>query len=246
MNRGGRIALGLVFVLALMVCGLAAGAWTGGRYFVAPGSGLAGPAIVLGSGVIGAGIAGLLGLGLVFMLPPKWLLGAAVPVVIAGTAIAALIGKAYLDSRAQQDAHLQEAYAKMNKFKVTLVHAAGAADAPFHTMQADWGARSYTVTTGGTNPRTCTARLSGKEAVALLTALRNVEGLVLKYPDLCAAIAGPTLYELDFFIPEHKPPDSQGKLAITAACARQYPALSAPFEQAAKIVRQGEHEKTCR
>jgi hypothetical protein len=228
----------------MMVCGLVAGTFVGGRFFVAPGSGLAGPAIALGYGLLGAGLAGVVGGLLAWLLPPVWFLGAALPVAVAGVIFGIVIVNGYLRSQAEMQAHIEEAYDNLLKFKVTLIHV-GADDAPFARMEADWGARRYTAVTSDTEPTTCTAELSGEEAVALLQALRGVEGVVLKDAFPCAGSLGAVERELDWFIPEAMPPNSQGKHAITAACAVEYPALDKPFAVAAEIFRNGDRAREC-
>lgn len=244
MTRRGRIALGVVFVLGMMVCGLVAGTYVGARFFVAPGSGLAGPAIALGYGILGAGLAGVVGGLLAWVLPPVWFLGAALPVTVAGVIFGIVIVNGYLRSEAEMQAHLDEAYDNLLKFKVTLVYIA-AADAPFARLEADWSERRYTATTSDTEPTTCTAELSGEEAVALLEALRGVEGVVMQDEFPCAGSLGAVERELDWFIPEAMPPNSQGKHAVTAACAAEYPALDRPFAVAAEIFRSGDHTREC-
>lgn len=244
MTRRRRVVLSIVFVFFMMVCGLVAGTYVGGRFFVPPGSGLAGPAIALGYGIIGVGVAAVIGSVLAYVLPPKWFLGAALPVTIVGVVLLIVIVNAYLVAEERKQAHLDEAYKKLNKFRVTLVHVKED-DAPFKRMEADWGERRYTAAPNEADARTCTAALSGAEAVALLGALREVEAIVLKDAFPCAGTLGEVERQLDWFIPEATPPDSQGKHAITTACLEQYPALQTPFEAAADIFLNGDHAKEC-
>lgn len=244
MTRRGRIALGVVFVFFMAVCGFLAGTVIGARFLVPPGSGLAGPVIAISYGIMGAGLTGVAGIFLAWLLPPKWFVGVAVPVTVAGAIIAVILVNIYIQSETEQQAHLEEAYARMNKFRVTLVHL-NDAYAPFRRMEADWGERRYTATTNDAEPTICTAELSGPEAVKLLEALRGVEGVVLQDEFPCAGSPGAVERELDWFIPEAKPPNSGGKHAITAACAAQYPALDRLFEAAAGIFRNGEHAREC-
>ena len=244
MTRRGRIALGVVFVFFMAVCGFVAGTAIGARFLVPPGSGLAGPAIAIGYGIMGAGLAGVAGIFLAWLLPPRWFLGAALPVTVAGAISTVVIVNIYIQSETEQQAHVEEAYAGLSKFRVTLLYM-DTDNAPFARMEADWGERRYTATTSDAEPTTCTAALSGPEAVALLEALRGVEGVALKDEFPCAGSLGAVERELDWFIPEAKPPNSQGKHAITAACAAQYPALDRPFAAAAEIFRNGDHANEC-
>ena len=73
------------------------------------------------------------------------------------------------------------------------------------------------------------------DAVKMLGALRDVEGLLYKTPDPCGDAAGPTDYELTFFIDEVMPPDSKGDLAISASCLSRFPALAGPREAAVAL-----------
>jgi hypothetical protein len=244
MTRPGGIILNIAFVFFMAVCGLVAGTYVGGRFFVPPGSGLAGPGIALGYGVIGAALAGIAGGLLARFLPSKWFLGVGVPVAVAGVALTIVVVNAYLRAEAEMAAHLEEAYERLNEFSVTLVHLDDDA-APFKRMDVNWGERRYTAITNDVGSSTCAAMLSGREAVALLGALREVEGVVLKNPLPCSGTPGAVERELNWFIPEHLPPDSQGKHAITAACAARHPALDKPFEAAAGIFRRGDHAREC-
>ncbi len=239
MTRRKRIVLGVIFVVSLMICGLVVGTWVGGRVFVPPGSGLAGPAIALGYGLLGAGISGLAAFVLSIYLSPGRLLGIVLPVGVVGAVLAVLLGNAHLASRSESAAFLEKAYTELNAFRVTLVDAG----APFQRLEADWNSRRYTAVANG---KTCSATLSGKEAVALLSALRSVGGVVLKDAYPCAGTPGAAEREIEWYIPEHLPPDTAGKLAITDACASRFPELNEPFDAAARIFRHGDHRKECR
>jgi hypothetical protein len=185
MTRRRRIILGVLFVFFTTVCGFMAGLYIGGSFFLPPGSGLAGPAIVLGYGVVGAGLAGVVGVALAYFLPPNWFLGALLPIAVAGVVSSIILVKGYLRSQAQLQAHLEQGYENLNRFSVTLVHLTDQ-NAPFKRMDADWEMRRYTAITNDAKPKTCTAKISGREAVALLGALREVEGVLLQDAFPCA------------------------------------------------------------
>jgi hypothetical protein len=106
MTRRSRILLGVAFVFCMMICGFVAGAFVGGRFLLPPGSGLAGGAIVLGYGILGAGLGVLVGIALAYLLPPKWFLGAALPVTVVGLVLGIIIVNGYLRSQAEMQAHL--------------------------------------------------------------------------------------------------------------------------------------------
>jgi hypothetical protein len=142
---------------------------------------------------------------------------------------------AYLTARVESDAHLRQAYARLPAFRMTLAHAAPAP--AFSRFEADWGERRYRM---DGRQGACAAPLSGEQAVTLLSALRETEGVLLKDPSPCAGTPGAVLHELTFFVPETLPPDSQGELMITAACLDAHPALRAPLEAVARLHRQAD------
>ena len=236
MNKTKRFLIGLVFVLSIMVIGLVLGMLIAGRCCVPADSGLAGGAIVVGYGVLSAGVGGLIALALAIYLPERWLVGSTVGLALVGTVLGGILGKVYLDARAETAAHLERAYEDMLKYRVTLVHTDAAPARPFQRIRFDWGERSYTVLgSGGEHNPACTMRLSGAQGAKMLGALRAVEGVVYRHPAPCAGTPGAVQHELDMFIPEAKPPNSAAKLAITAACLDRYPALAEPFAVARQI-----------
>lgn len=232
MTRQRRFLLGSFLALFLAVIALVAGTFLSGRFVVAPGSGLAGPAIALGYGLISALAALAIGGLLAIFLPPKWLLRLAVPVILIGGALSGVLVWVYFQSRAATEAHLEAAYDRLNKFRVILVHRDAAA-APFRRMEIDWNVRRYQAVL--TDGESCGAELTGREAVKMLEALRQVEGLQIKVAKPCAGKTGNVRREIDWFIPEAKPPDSSGSHLISEACAAAHPALNAPFEAALAI-----------
>lgn len=244
MTRRWRIALGIVFVLCLTLCGLVAGTYVGAVFLTPRNAGLAGFAIAFGYGVLGAVLAAGLGILLAYKLPPKWFLGTALPVLVVAAALVIVFVQSRVVAERERRSQQGEAYDRLNKFRVILVYLK-ADGAPFTRLEADWKTRRYSGLTNEAEPRTCAGQLSGEEAVALLTALREVEGLVLKNAQPCAGMPGEVERELDWFIPEAKPPDSEGKHAITAECARQFPALEKPFELAADIFVDGDNTRHC-
>ena len=79
----------------------------------------------------------------------------------------------------------------------------------------------------------------------MLGALRGVGGVMVKDAFPCAGTLGAVQYELEWHIQEALPPDTAGKLAITAACLEQYPQLVAPFEAAVEIDAHLAAKRTC-
>lgn len=235
MTRASRVALGALLVLAGAVCGFVAAAFLGAHCCVSPDSGLAGPAIVLGYGLLGAAGAGMAALLLSLALPPRGLIGLALPLAGIAAVLAGLGAKLYLQARAQTRAELQQAYARMPAFHATVTDTGNGSQRPFRRMALDWGERAYTVETVATGERRCRLALSGPQAVRMLGALRKVELVLAETPHPCAGTVGPARQELAFVIPERQPPDTRVRLALTAACLVRFPTLGAPLTTARAI-----------
>lgn len=243
MAEAKRTILLVVFVLAAMLIGLALGTVIGGIYLVPAGSGLAGPVIALGYGVVGALVALVVALVGIKTVPRKWQSRVAAPVLVAGLVVAVLIGRGMAASRAASDAFMAEAYENMNRFDVSLRYEPGVADADFNEFHLDWNVRELTVRFN--DNRACTAPVPPAQAVTMLSALRAAEGVLYREPFPCAGSLGNPERHLEFTIIEAMPPNNSGDLAITAACTTDYPALSQPFEAAAAILASGQLQLTC-
>jgi len=232
MNRGQRILFGALLGLGLGGCAFALAAVVAGRCCVPEGSGMAGPAFVLGYGVLG-GVVGLLaGMLLAALLRPRVLVTCTVLAGIGGAVVYGGLIAAYIYARAETRDHLQHAYERLPEFRLRLAHTRAAGVTPFRTFAADWGERGYEVTTGS---RACRADLPGAQAVELLAALREVELVMLDDPFPCAGTLGKVQHELEFFVPAPTSPDAGGKILITGACLQRYAALQAPIEAAARL-----------
>jgi len=215
-----------------MICAAVAGTVVAGHCCVAPGSGLAGPAIALGYGLITAVVAGALAGLLAIFLPPRALVGTALVMGVPATVLGGMTLKGYWEAREQMQAHLQEGYARMPAFRVELTFAEADEKPPFQRIAFDWSARRYTVTANG---QRCTAKFTGPQGVAMLGALRSVEGILHEDPYPCAGTLGAVQHELDMSIPEPTSPNSKAKLALTAACLTLYPTLAEPLAVARRI-----------
>lgn len=217
-----RLPLGLLFTASSTLGCFAAGTWVGARFLVPPGSGLAGSAIAVGYGLAGALAGGAAAALLAYRLPLRWVRWLTVPSAAIGFLVLLAAARIYLRSKAEQQAQLEEAYAKLPPFRLELTRASALAPASFSKLAFDSEAAAFHATaTAGT---ACSGPLSGADNVAVLTALRNVEGLLLKEPRPCAD-GGEVAYRIAFRIEEARPPDSQGELAATSACLTAHAAL---------------------
>jgi hypothetical protein len=240
-----RIIIGILFVLCSLPFGALIGAYVGTRYFVPGGSGLANPVVGLYYGAIGAAIMGVVAIILSIYLSRGWLLGLSIPVIVIGVVCGLIFLTLYLKFKEKSEASLQEAYDKLNQFEATLTYDDGDAAPPFRRMEVDWSKRQYSATTAGADPQTCTADLSGEDAVALLGALRGAEVVLAKNPSPCSGTTGAVERRIRWHIREAKPPDYEGDVALTAACAEQHPELAKPFDVAARILQSGDGPKQC-
>ena len=243
MKRLSKILAGLLFVLSVAVIGFVLGAYIGGSCCVPAGSGLAGGAIVLGYGVIGAIIAALAAVVVARYLPAEKLVAITLVTAVVGGVLGGVILKIYLDSRAETEAFMQDAYANMLKFRVELVPHEENPARPFEKISFDWGAQVFTATVDG---RSCTVPIAGEDGALMLGALRDVEGVVYNDPFPCAGTLGEARQTLDMYIPEATGQPSVAQLALTAACLEDYPALGKPMAVAIDIFKRSDLPPDCR
>ena len=108
-----------LLILGFATLGLILGTFIGGKFFVAPGSGLAGPAIALGYGVLGMAILAFLGFWVSRKLQPTTLKRAALLASFALIATAGLlVYRFYSLQEARKDP--DSAYAGLPKFTLTV------------------------------------------------------------------------------------------------------------------------------
>jgi len=226
--------------LGLAGCGFALAGYIAGRCCVPPGSGLAGPAIVVGWAALGALAALVAGIVLAVCLPPTGLRSAAVVAGLAGLLVYGSLGYALVVSRVETREQLEAAYARLPAFRVALTAGPGAT-AAFERFSADWSQRRFAVAKAG---GACEGTLSGAQAVDLLTALRAAEGVLFRTPDACTGLSGPVHHVLRVSIPSPTPPDTEIDRALTGACLATYPDLAEPHRAAARLVREARCEFT--
>jgi len=237
MKRSSRIFLGLVLTVSMLLSGLIIGMWTGGTFLVDRSAGLAGAAEVIWYGLLGATAAGITGLVLSRKLDGRQLVWAAVLLGPVGLAITILLIRGYSVSRQEMQAHLEEAYRNLPTFQAVLQY--GGPD--FERIEIGWPEPGYTAFV---DDRTCSARLSGPEAVALLGSLRDAHLVLFRNAAPCDDTD--LTHTLTFAIEESRPPDTEGSVSFGPQCARQHPELERPFEAALEVLRDGDFPKTCR
>ncbi|MEO0422693.1 MAG: hypothetical protein AAF184_10185 [Pseudomonadota bacterium] len=226
-----RLLLGAVLAVGLGLLAGVLGMAIAGRCCVPAGSGLAGPGIVIGYGLL-AGLGGaVLGLILALRLARRPLLIASGVAGVGGTIVAALLGLGLYNSAQESAAVLEAAYARLPAFDLVLEVTQGA---PFSRFEANWGERATTVI--DREGRTCRRALQGRDAVPLLESLRAVEGVLLQSPSPCANRPGPPVQTLRFLVREALPPNTSGELTISAACLEAWPALAKPLAAAQDVL----------
>lgn len=242
MDHTKRRILGTLLFLSSVTCCLATGTWLGGKLFVPAGSGLAGPLMALQYGVALAVVGGIASVLLVRRLSLRWLLGLTLPVTAAAMALAFLAGTAYFVSQREQQAHLEQAYRDLPRFTLRLSSAETAARRAFVEISYDSGVDRFTATMA--DGSACAGAIAGRDKVELLTALRNVEGLLITTPAPCAA-PGAESHRLTFRIYDRKPPESTGDIAITETCLATYEPLRAAIEAADHVYRANRRSEVC-
>jgi hypothetical protein len=239
----GSLLTGFLLALSLALLGFPAGVWLAGLAGAGQGQGLAAGAIVIFWGLCGAvagGVGGLLLWRWVSSRTLRRLLLVAGPPALL---IAVLLVAGVFRSRSDMRAHLQEAYERLPAFRLELIPGPAAGARPLDQFTADWEERSFSYTAGG---QRCSAPLNGAQAVQLLTALRNAEGVLYRDPAPCPATAEAPVYRLRFTIREAKPPETVGNIALTPTCLSTLPALGEPHSAAEALLAAAGDRADCR
>lgn len=237
MKRGRHIFLAIVLTVSLLLVGLIIGMWAGGTFLVAGSDGLAGAATVIWHGLLGATVAGVIGIVLSRKLSDTPLVWAAVLLGPIGLVVAIQMIRIYSAYQQEAQAHLEQAYNNLPPFQAVLEQADGRT---FERLEIDWTARRYTARVNG---RSCSAQLSGPEAVALLGSLRDADLVLFKNAAPCNS--DDATHTLTYTIKESLPPFTHGSVAFGPDCLAQHPALSRPFESARDIVQDGDFPMSC-
>lgn len=232
MQTRSRILIGILLVVGMALCSLVAGMLIGSR-FVPPGSGLAGPAIAAGYGMVAALLGGSVAVLMAARLSRPWLIRTTIPVAILGGLCLALLTWSYLQSKAEQQAHLAEAYRRLPAFRLRIANSSAHRDG-FIAFSADWAERFHAVKM---DSRECADELTGPDAVRLLGALRELGGVMLRHGTPCEGLGSEPLYEIEWRIDETRSPESIGRLSVNALCLERHPALGAPRAAVDDLVR---------
>lgn len=219
----------IAFPLAMLVAG-----WMD----VAQGQGLAGGAIVVGYGLLGA----LFAFAAAWTVPQRWLPKTLVVLALPAVLVCALMLLGYLHSRAQLDTHLQQAYEQLPPFVVTIEPGPTLDGLPTERFEADWHTRQVSLWTPS---GICRAPLEGEQAVLLLTAVRNAEAVTYQNPTPCAGQLQHPVGSLSFSIQEATAGVSKAQTQLSERCLQRFAALAAPGEAAQQVVSERKFAPQC-
>jgi hypothetical protein len=223
-----RGLISFLLVVGAMLCGFALGSFIGGRFFVPAGSGLAGPVMVLGYGLIGAFVLGAVALVPVFRLQGGAYLMVAVPIIVAGTILAGVITHRILETKSEHDAYLASQRASLPPYTLTVEYLLITEHTPFARFEFDSRERVFRIL--GTDQSVCrgTFEASSEDKLTLLVALRHIEGLLADDPSPCDNGVGDEnepVASVSFSITESRPPETSGDILIDGNCLRRHSEL---------------------
>ncbi len=218
----------ILLAAATFLVGSLIGALAAGRFLVPAGSGLAGPAIALGYGLVaGVGAAVIL-----WVLSGRWSERfarlALLPIGGLGLLSLALVGWAYVVAHRQQSEALQEAYARLPEFEIQLRFDDAVPDRRFTVLAHD--SRQQRLTVRRRDGGKCSTHIEGMDEVRLLESLRGVEGLAHRDARPCAPVGARPEFSLTFTVAEARPPATHVEIEGPVACLRSHAELRALAE----------------
>lgn len=243
-----KLLPGLLFTLLLMFFGLAIGTIIGATFFVAPGSGLAGPAIALGYGVIGAVVALGLSIVLARMLPRAHLIKG---VYALSAVVVVLIAVGVVRNSTRQVEHEaswnEEDYAHLLAFDLRLVNdTMRVTTRSFNAMTVNARERTFEVVPAGNASMRCTGRMTGPEHERLLEALNGVIVVMEMSPTPCADTYGEVSRVLHWGLDEATGPHASGEVEVTESCLQKHEAFLDVTSTLHKMHMRALHTVSCR
>jgi hypothetical protein len=218
-----RAPWGVLFILCMLWIGLAAGTAIGAR-FVPPGSGLAGPAIALGYGVLGAVMTGLLAGLLTARLPARRLRAAAAASALLAVLILGWTGWAMIAQLAERRAEsgLDRPLPPPSPFRIEAHLSEADSMRSFRELSVDGSDWTFRYVAVGPEAAACTGQLIADEAAQLQERLGAVEQRISNGEQPCAATVGPELMTIDFDGSIYSgAPARQWKMAASMECLQQ-------------------------
>ena len=194
-----RIGWALLVIFCLLIVGLTAGTAVGSR-FVPPGSGLAGPAIALGYGVIGALLAGVLGGLLSWKAPVSVLRGCGIGL---GSLVLLLVAFgvwrfAAERSERRTELGLDVALPPGVDFEIRSTLAEDFPTRSYREMMVNGKDWSFEYIAVGPEAAECSGSLKAEEVEALIAALAAVRTRLATGEAVCGGAAEPVIMTVNY------------------------------------------------
>ena len=209
-----------LFVISIILAGFLLGAFISAQYLVPKNSGLAGPFMVLGYGIVGA-FSGLgVGLLLRYKLPPSIYGRLRLPMIVVGLACAIFIIHGVL--KVQDDSRQQKSdlITALPPFTLKLDYRIAEANMPLLAFSYDTATESFNAVKNDRS--SCAGKIpnDSNARVALIAALRHLETLLINQPALCPT-GEPVFFDLAFEIldPVRK---NKGAISVSGSCLKAH------------------------
>jgi Flp pilus assembly protein protease CpaA len=221
-----RWPFALLLLAGLTWIGLLAGTAAGVRWFVTLGSGLAGPAIAFGYGVLGAGAGLLLGALLAWKAPHGLLRALSLGSVLLGLVGAGLVGWGFVRKEAERRAAagLDRALPPAAGFRLESRIAATEDMRRYRELTVDGDTWTATWVAGGPGAATCTAMLAFPEADGLLRKRDEVASDPDRFTSLCPPAPGAATHV--YALRESDPGRPSWEVAFDAGCLQESPEIA--------------------
>jgi len=216
----------LLLLGSLAWIGLVAGTAVGAAWFVPEGSGLAGPAIALGFGVLGVGIGLVLGAVLGWKAPHGLLRAAAAVGVVLALLAAGLVAWRIVADRAERlaKAGMDVPLPPPAGFRIESRVSELDEMRRYRELTVDADAWTATWVAAGPESATCTARLIPDEAHALLRKRAELRQALDRFTSRCSPAGGSTTHF--YALRESAPGQPSWEVAADFQCLQENSDLS--------------------
>jgi len=216
-------------VISLVVAGFLVGGFVGGAWFVAKGSGLAGGAMVLGYGVLGAAVFGIIG-----VVAAKYLSARALPLIALLVFVAVAAITAWLVITNRPDKEPDSAFAPAGIFTATMQRLDLSDPYLFVQMHIDSRARTFTQTGPAPDHVVYYAAMKARSLVDIRAALNDVVAMTDAEIADCKVAQGPAIKRLSWEIIDVQATTgtAKGMIDASAACL----AAHAPIARALFLI----------
>jgi hypothetical protein len=250
-----RALLTVLLALALGFLGLATGTTLAGAWLVPEGSGLAGPAVALAYGLLGAVAALTAGVIAGIKASLRTLRAATTAAAVGSVIVFALLTWSFLTARADRIAARDQAHEALTPFQrpyeMTLrifAAAGGGLDFPFSEMRIEQTESTRTAVweTLGPDPDRCRAPAPPLATIDVAAALQQVDATLRSaFPACTNGDEEPTLARVEWNIPALASEEPRGALRITAGCLNADDRTRLLIDSVAALYRQVESSANC-